>query len=81
MACGTGRPVEFEVTLDTKGQTREKVQKIVEALLIRNNAVECGIMARFSMSFADSSTPMRESVPGSELEKLGVVSLKTSAAG
>jgi hypothetical protein len=52
MACGTGRPVKFEVALDTKGQTREKVQAIVESLLRQNNAIECGIMAAFSVTSA-----------------------------
>jgi hypothetical protein len=78
MACGTpGRPVKFEVALDTKGQTREKVQAIVESLLRQNNAIECGIMAAFSVTFSESADV--EETP--EMKKAGVRSMTKEAAG
>ena len=77
MACGTGRPVKFEVALDTKGQTRDKVQAIVESLLRQNNAIECGIMANFSVTFSECAGV--EETP--DMKKLGVLSVTKAAAG
>jgi hypothetical protein len=71
MPCGTGRPVRFEVAIDTKGQTHEKVHAIVDALLRQNNAIECGIMAGFSLVF--SETAGVQETP--EMKQLGVLSV------
>jgi hypothetical protein len=79
MACGVVRAVNIEVALDTKDQTSDKVHKIVEALLRQNNVIECGIMARFSMTFAENPGGEQPMEASTELKKLGVASLMTTA--
>lgn len=78
MACGTGRPVKVEVSLETKDQTHEKVMAAIDALLRQNGAIECGIMGHFSFSLGESSARKLDSDPGPELKKHGVTSLKTT---
>lgn len=80
MACGVPRPVKMEVALNTNGQTRQQVIEVVDALLRLNGAIECGIMAYFSVGLGEGSGELG-SDPGSELRKLGVMSLKTTDAG
>ncbi len=81
MTCQVAHSGSVEVALDVKDQTRAKVTEIVEAILRQNNAFECGIMARFSMTFAEGPGRMQEMAPSPELKKLGVVSLTSSAGG
>ena len=76
MACGTPRPVRVEAALDTKGQTRQQVIDIVDAILRQNNAIECGIMAHLALELK----PSGNHEPGAELKKLGVVSLETTSS-
>jgi hypothetical protein len=77
MACGVVRPVEIEVSLDTKNQTRENVIAIVERILNANGAIECGLMGHFTVALgASSERPPAGGDPGPELKKLGVTSLK-----
>lgn len=80
MACGVVRPTKVEVSLETKNQTREKVLAIVETLLRENGAIECGIMAHFSMTLGEGSERKVGSDPGPELKKLGVTSVKSTKA-
>lgn len=79
MACGVPRPVKMEVALNTQGQTRQSVIEVVEALLRLNGAIECGIMAYFSIGLGEGSAELG-SDPGPELKKHGVISLKTTDA-
>jgi hypothetical protein len=79
MACGVPRPVKMEVALNTQGQTRQSVIEVVEALLRLNGAIECGIMAYFSIGLGEGSAELG-SDPGPELKKHGVISLKTTNA-
>jgi hypothetical protein len=78
MACSVKRPVTLEVSLATENQTREKIFAAIDALLRENGAIECGIMAAFSMSLGEGSKQKVGSAPGPELTKLGVTSLKTT---
>jgi hypothetical protein len=70
----------MEVALNTQGQTRENVIAVVEALLRQNGAIECGIMAFFSIGLGEGSAELG-SDPGPELRKHGVISLKTTDGG
>jgi hypothetical protein len=78
MAC-TVPSVRVEVSLDTHQQTREKVLAIVDALLRENGAIECGIMGAFSLALGEKSSRELGTLPGPELKRLGVTSLKTTA--
>jgi hypothetical protein len=69
----------MEVALNTQGQTRQSVIEVVEALLRLNGAIECGIMAYFSIGLGEGSAELG-SDPGPELKKHGVISLKTTDA-
>ncbi len=80
MACTVRRAVDVEVALDTKGQTREKVFELVDAILRQNGAIECGIMAFLSVGLGDHSARELGSAPSAELKKHGVTSLKTTHA-
>lgn len=77
MACTVVRNVDVDVALDTEGQTREKVMALVDEILRQNNAIECGIMARFAISLRNRSEEEVVSGPGAELAKLGVTYVKT----
>jgi hypothetical protein len=79
MACSVPTPVEIEVSLNTANQTREQVIAIVERILGANGAMECGIMARFSVTLANRSERTQDTNPGPELAKLGVTSLEKTA--
>jgi hypothetical protein len=79
MACtkpagATG--VRIEAALDTRGQTRQQVIDIVDALLRQNGAIECGIMAYLAMELR----PPEQSPSSDDLQKLGVLSLQTTAS-
>jgi hypothetical protein len=76
MACEV-RPGKFEVALNTKGQTHQNVMELVEALLRQNGAIECGIMAYFSIGLGESSAELG-SDPSPELKRHGAISLKAS---
>ena len=75
MACGT-TPVRIEAALNTKGQTRQHVIEIVEAILRQNNAIECGIMAHLTVEL----NPGAGREPEAGLKKLGVLSLEKTAS-
>jgi hypothetical protein len=75
MACSVP-PVRFDVTLDTKDQTREKIHEAIDAILRQNGAIECGIMAFFSAALGE--TPKTETHPAPELKKHGVTSVTTT---
>lgn len=75
MACGTPTPVRIEAALETKGQTRQQVIDIVDAILRQNNAIECGIMAYLSVELNASA----RQEPAADLKKLGVLSLAKTA--
>jgi hypothetical protein len=75
MACSVPRPVEIGVFVDTKNQTHEQVLAIVDSILRANGAIECGIMAHFSITLGKRSEPRPESDPSPDLKKLGVTSL------
>ncbi len=74
MACGKPTPVRVEAALETRGQTRQQVIDIVDAILRQNNAIECGIMAYLALELK----PSADREPGADLKKLGVVSLETT---
>jgi hypothetical protein len=76
MPCSVPRPVEIEVSLDTKNQTREQVIAIVESILGANGAIQCGIMGHFSVTLGQGEDRKLGTDPGPELKKLGVTSLK-----
>ena len=79
MACTVPhRAVEIEVALDTKDQTRERVKEIVEAILARNNAIECGIMGYFSIRLGEAADHKHLHDPGEELKGKGVRAIKTT---
>jgi hypothetical protein len=79
--CGDGRPgpVRFEVSLDTKDQTHEKVMAIMNALLRENLAIECGIMAQFSFELGRNSGEQVGSEVAPDLKKNGVISMTKTA--
>jgi hypothetical protein len=77
MACEV-RPGKFEVALNTNGQTHQSVIEVVEALLRQNGAIECGIMAYFSIGLGESSAELG-SDPNAELKRHGAISLKTTS--
>ena len=77
MACLV-QPGKFEVSLETKNQTREKVLAAVDAILRQNGAIECGLLGAFSVSLGEGSERKGGSAPGPELTKHGVTSLKTT---
>jgi hypothetical protein len=76
MACGKPTPVRIEAALDIKGQTRQQVIDIVDAILRQNNAIECGIMAYLSVELNAGA----QHEPNADLKKLGVVSLDTTTS-
>ena len=82
MACSVGprHSVGVEVTLDTRGQTREKVLAAVDAILRQNGLIECGIMGFLSMRLGEGSAQELGSEPDPELKKHGVVLVKTTEA-
>jgi hypothetical protein len=80
MACTVKRPVQLEVSLETKGQTRDKVAAIVDALLRQNGVIECGIMGYISIALGKGSDEKLGTDPGPELKKDGVISVRTTEA-
>jgi hypothetical protein len=80
MACTVKHPVQLEVSLDTKGQTREKVTAIVDALLRQHGVIECGLLGYFSLALGKGSEEKLGSVPGSDLKKDGVLAVRTTEA-
>ena len=80
--CGDGRPgpVRFDVALETKDQTHEKVMAIFDRLLRENLAIECGIMAQFSFSLGRDSGEQVGSEVSPELKRDGVISVTKTAA-
>ena len=75
MAC-TPPVVRYDVSLDTKDQTREKIHEAIDALLRQNGAFECGIMAYFSFTLGEAAKT--ETHPAPELKKQGVTSVTTT---
>ena len=80
MACTVRHPVQLEVSLDTKGQTREKVYELVDALLRQHGIIECGIMGYFSLALGKGSDEKLGTEPGPELKKHGAIALRAAEA-
>jgi hypothetical protein len=78
MACTVVRPGTVEFTVDTKNQTHETVMALVETVMRQYNIIECGIMARFSITVADDAGRIQDPAPGADLKKLGVVSMSST---
>ena len=78
MACEVP-PHTVELILDTKGQTSDKIRALFEEMLRINNVIECGIMQRFSVTFAPSPGQLHDKTPSPALKKLGVVSMQTTS--
>lgn len=80
MGCEVVRPGTIEFTVDTKQQTHDQVMALIETVMRQYAIVECGIMARFSITLAAGASGIEEVTPSTELKKLGVVSMNSTAA-
>jgi hypothetical protein len=80
MGCEVVHPGTIEFTVDTKQQTHDQVMSLIETVMRQYAIVECGIMARFSITLGDGAAAIQEVTPSAELKKLGVVSMNSTAA-
>ena len=78
--CGKVTPVSVEVTFNPKDQTREKLNEVVDVVMRQFAVAECGIMGKFTFTLEGSSGRLQEMPPSAELKKLGVTSIKSTAA-
>jgi hypothetical protein len=80
MACTVNKFDTVEVSLQTQGQTREKIVAMVETMLRQAGVVECGIMGGFFMRFGEDVKVQAGPDLAADLRNLGVVSVKTTQA-
>lgn len=80
MGCEVVRPGTIEFTVDTKQQTHDQVMDLLQTVMRQYAIIECGIMARFSITLGDGAAGIRDVAPSAELKKLGVVSMNSTAA-
>jgi hypothetical protein len=80
MACGVVRPGTVEFTVDTSQQTHDQVIELINKVMAQYAIIECGIMARFSITLGEGADGIREVTPSAELKKLGVISMNSTAA-
>lgn len=80
MGCEVVRPGTVEFTLDTSHQTHDQVVELINKVMAQYAIIECGIMARFSITLGDGAAGIKEMTPSAELKKLGVISMNSTAA-
>ena len=80
MGCEVVRPGTVEFTVDTKQQTHDQVMELLETVMRQYAIIECGIMARFSITLGDGAAGIRDVTPSAELKRLGVVAMNSTAA-